>query len=59
MSGVCGAAAAVGVSSSQSLLCRWALGTETTIPAEPAPWRMLTGPGDELPDAPGSPALSV
>ncbi len=47
---------AVGVSPSQGLLCRWAPGTETKIPAEPAPWRMLTGPGDELPDAPGSPA---
>lgn len=30
--------------------------TETRIPAEPAPGGMLTGPGDELPDAPSSPA---
>jgi hypothetical protein len=47
---------AVGVSSSQGLLCRWAPDTETKIPTEPAPWEMLSGPGDVLPDAPSSSA---
>ena len=56
---LCGAAMAVGVTSSQGLLCRWAPDTETKIPTEPAPWEMLSGPGDALPDAPGSSACAT
>ncbi len=40
----------------RACVCRWAPDTETRISAEPAPGRMLSGPGDELPDAPGSSA---
>ena len=43
----------------KACVCRWAPDTETRIPAEPAPWGMLTGPGDELPDAPSSSAFTI
>ena len=43
----------------RACVCRWAPDTETKIPAEPTPERLLTGPGDEVPDAPGSPAGSI
>ena len=43
----------------RACLCRWAPDTVTRITTEPAPGRMLIGPGDELPDAPGSPARPI
>ena len=52
----CGAARAVGVSPFQSLLMQVGARYRDRFTTAPAPWKMLIGPGVEVPDAPSSSA---